>query len=66
MSNIEVKGDKNQIFSNIKKSKINSQEQPSSNFIEKRWIRLASLCVAVLGLIVACIANWEKIIQLFK
>lgn len=66
MSKIEVKGNKNQIYSDIKRSNINTQEQSSNHNVEKKWIGLASLCVAVLGLIVACIANWEKIIQLFK
>lgn len=66
MSKIEINGDRNQVYSNVKNSRINSKGKSINHYSTSRWIGLASLGVAILGLIVACIANWDKIVVFFN
>ena len=63
MGKIEIKGDNNQVYSNVKKSRINSDEKTTHNHGTVKWVGIASLIVAILGLL---LRYWENIVQLFK
>ena len=66
MSKIVIKGDNNQTFSNIKKSRINSDDKTETHNSSLKWIALTSLIVAIIGLIIKCIASWDSIVQFFS
>jgi len=74
MGSIKIKGDNNQIYSDIKDSRINSDDNfhtinndtITNNNSSKRWIGVASLIVAIIGLIITCIVYRDSIIQFFK
>ena len=63
MSKIEVKGDGNQVYHKVKKSRINSNNQTTNNYSTVKWVAVASLIVAVVDLI---LRYWSSIVQLFK
>jgi hypothetical protein len=63
MSKIEVKGDGNQVYHKVKKSRINSNEQTTNNYSTVKWVAIASLIVAVVGLV---LRYWSSIVQVFK
>lgn len=74
MGSIKIIGDNNQIYSDIKDSRINSDDNfhninndtITNNNSSKRWIGVASLIVAIIGLIITCIVYRDSIIQFFK
>lgn len=74
MGSIKIKGDNNQVYSDIKDSRINSDDNIhtinndtiTNNNSSKRWIGVASLIVAIIGLIITCIVYRDSIIQFFK
>ncbi len=53
MSKIEINGDGNQVFENIKKSRINSNDNNTNTTIGStaKWIGIVSLIVAIIGLV---------------
>lgn len=66
MSKIKIKGDNNQVYNNIKHSRINSDEITTNNNSTWTWVGLVSLVVAVLGLFIKMIVSWSSIVQFFK
>lgn len=66
MRKIEINGDNNQVYNKVKNSRINSGDHITDANSSKKWIGIASLIVAILGLVVTCIRYWESIIQIFK
>ena len=63
MSKIQIEGNNNQVFSNIKKSSINSNL--TSGRGTARWIGIGSLVVAAIGVLISLIVNWETVINFF-
>lgn len=63
MSKIEIKGNNNQVYNNVKRSRINSAEvngEPKKHLTT--WIAIG---VAVLTLIATCIIGWDSIVAFF-
>ncbi len=63
MSKIEIKGDNNQVYNDIKKSRINSNDNTTNNYSTAKWIGIASLLVAIIGLL---LGYWKDIVSLFQ
>ncbi len=63
MSKIEIKGDNNQVYNDIKKSRINSNDNTTKNNSTAKWIGIASLIVAIIGLL---LKYWKDIVSLFQ
>ena len=63
MSKIEIKGDNNQVYSDIKKSRINSNDNTTKNYSTAKWIGIASLLVAIISLL---LGYWKDIVSLFQ
>ena len=63
MSKIEIKGDNNQVYNGIKKSRINSNDNTTNNHSTAKWVGIASLIVAIIGLL---LRYWKDIVSLFQ
>ncbi len=63
MSKIEIKGDNNQVYNDIKKSRINSNDNTTKNYSTAKWIGIASLLVAIISLL---LGYWKDIVSLFQ
>lgn len=61
MSKINIEGNSNQVFSNIKNSNINNSTSISKG--TTKWIGICSLLVAIIGVIISLIVNWEAVIN---
>ena len=66
MGDIKIIGDNNQVYNKVKNSRINSDDNITNNNSNKKWIAVASLIVAILGLIVTCIKYWDSISHFFN
>lgn len=68
MGKIEIKGDNNQVYSEIKDSVVNSHDNDIkiNNGSAWKWVGLLSLIVAVIGLILKFIIGWDAIVQFFN
>ena len=60
---IKIEGDNNHVYNKIKDSRINSNDMSTHNHSTAKWIGIASLIVAILGLI---LRYWSSIVQFFK
>lgn len=63
MGDIRINGDNNQVYSRLKKSRINSEDKTTHNHSTVKWVGIASLIVAILGLL---LRYWSSIVGLFK
>lgn len=63
MSKIEIKGDNDQVYNDIKKSRINSNDNTTKNYSTAKWIGIASLLVAIISLL---LGYWKDIVSLFQ
>lgn len=66
MSKIEVKGDNNQVYNKVKKSRINSGDNITKTSSGWKWVGLASLIVAIIGLVLKFIVGWDAIVNFFN
>ena len=67
MNEIKVQGDKNQVYSQIKNSKINSANDMTVNKASKsKWGSWLAIIIAALTLIATCIIGWDEIVQFFN
>lgn len=62
MSKIEIKGDDNHVYNDIKKSRINSSDNTTKNYSTAKWIGIASLFVTIIGLL---LGYWKDIVSFF-
>ena len=63
MSKIEIKGNNNQVYSWVKRSRINSDIVNGEP--KRHWATWITIVVAVISLIVTCIIGWDSIISFF-
>ena len=63
MGKIKIDGNNNQVYNRIKNSHINSDDHSTHNTSTAKWVGIASLIVAILGLI---LNYWDSIVELFK
>lgn len=63
MSKVEIKGNDNQVYQNLKNSNVNSSSQASPKV--SLWVKYSAL-IGTIAMIIAAIANWDKIMQLFQ
>lgn len=61
---VKIKGDGNQVYSNVKNSTINSQNTTVKTPQKVNWT-LCSVLVAIIGVVVAVIVGWNNIIAFF-
>ena len=66
MSNIEIKGDKNQVYSGVKNTRINSNDINVNQDSKKEWGTWIAIIIAALTLVATCIIGWNHIVDLFK
>ncbi len=66
MSNIKIKGDKNQVYSGVKNTRINSNDINVNQDSKKEWGTWVSIIIAVLTLIATCIIGWDHIVDFFN
>ena len=63
MSKIEIKGNNNQVYNRVKRSRINSVDVNGEP--QKHWATWITIGVAVLTLIATCIIGWDRIVAFF-
>lgn len=63
MSRIEIKGNNNQVYNRVKRSRINSNNVNGEP--KNHWAVWITIGVAVLTLIATCIIGWDKIVAFF-
>lgn len=63
MGKIEIKGNNNQVYNNVKRSRINSAEENGEP--KKHLATWIAISVAVLTLIATCIIGWDRIVAFF-
>lgn len=61
---VKIKGDGNQVYSNVKNSTINSQNTTVKTPQKVNWT-LCGVLVAIIGVVVAVIVGWNNIIAFF-
>ena len=66
MSKIEIKGDNNQVYNDIKKSRINSNDINVNQDSKKKWGTWIAIIIAALTLVATCIIGWNHIVDFFK
>lgn len=66
MSSINIKGNNNQIYDNVKRSRINSDDHSVKINPAVKWVGIVSLIVAIIGLVLKFIVGWDTICQFFK
>lgn len=67
MNEIKIQGDKNQVYSQIKNSKINSADDITVNKApESKWGTWLAIVIAALTLVATCIIGWDQIVQFFN
>ena len=64
MSKIEIKGNNNQVYNNVKRSRINSDEVNGTS--KNHWAVWITIGIAVLTLIATCIIGWDNIVAFFE
>lgn len=66
MGDIKINGDNNQVFSNVKNSRIIGKNMAESETSGQRWRTWIALLLAVLTLIATCIIGWDEIVKFFN
>lgn len=66
MSNIEIKGDNNQVYNGVKNSRINSNDKNVNQEPKKDWGTWIAIVIAVLTLVATCVIGWDHIVDFFK
>lgn len=64
MSKIEIKGNNNKVYNNVKRSRINSDEVNGES--KNHWAVWITIGIAVLTLIATCIIGWDNIVAFFE
>lgn len=65
MGSIKIDGDNNQVYNNVKNSKINSENTIGSETSEHKLGTCIGLIIAALSLIATCIIGWNEIVAFF-
>lgn len=66
MGNINISGNNNQVFSQIKNNKITSNNLTGSETPKQKWGTWIAIIIAALTLIATCIIGWDEIVKLFN
>lgn len=66
MGDIKIKGDNNQVFSQVKNSKIIGKNMAEGETSGQKWRTWIALLIAVLTLIATCIIGWDEIAKFFN
>lgn len=66
MGSIKIDGDNNQVYNNVKNSKINSENTIGCETSEHKLGTWIGLIIAVLSLIATCIIGWNEIVAFFN
>lgn len=66
MGNIKINGNNNQVYNQVRNSKINSENESVSETSEHKLGTWIGLVIAALSLIVACIVDWNEIVAFFN
>lgn len=65
MGDIKISGNNNQVYNDIKKSRVNNNEIRNSE-PTKKWSVWITIIIAALTLIATCIIGWDAIVGLFR
>ena len=65
MGDINISGNNNQVYNDIKKSRVNNFEIKNSE-PTKKWSVWITIIIAALTLIATCIIGWDAIVGLFR
>lgn len=66
MGSIKINGDNNEVYNQVKNSKINSEKKIVSETSEHKLETWIGLIIAALSLIAACIIGWNEIVAFFN
>lgn len=66
MGNVKINGNGNQVYNDIKNSRINSNDEKENSGTTKNWSVWLTIIIAALTLIATCIIGWDAIVVFFK
>ena len=66
MGIVKINGNGNQVYNDIKNSRINSNDEKENSGTTKNWSVWLTIIIAVLTLIATCIIGWDAIVGFFK
>ncbi len=66
MGKVNINGNGNQVYNDIKNSCINSNNDRVNCNTTKKWSVWLSIIIAALTLIATCIIGWDAIVGFFK
>lgn len=66
MGIVKINGNGNQVYNDIKNSRINSNDEKENSGTTKNWSVWLSIIIAALTLIATCIIGWDAIVGFFK
>ena len=66
MGIVKINGNGNQVYNDIKNSRINSNDEKENSGTTKNWSVWLTVIIAVLTLIATCIIGWDAIVGFFK
>ena len=66
MGKIEIKGNNNQVYNDIKNSRINSDSVNANNDNKTKWSTWITIVIAALTFIATCIIGWDEIVDFYK
>lgn len=66
MGDIKINGDNNQVFSQVKNSKIIGKNTTKDKIYGQKSETMIALLIAALTLIATCIIGWDEIVKFFN
>lgn len=66
MGIVKINGNGNQVYNDIKNSRINSNDEKGNSGTTKNWSVWLTIIIAALTLIATCIIGWDAIVGFFK
>lgn len=66
MRDIKINGDNNQVYNQVRNSKINSENENICETPEHKLETWVGVIIAALSLIATCIIGWNEIAAFFK
>ncbi len=66
MGIVKINGNGNQVYNDIKNSRINSNDEKENSGTTKNWSVWLTIIIAALTLIATCIIGWDAIVGFFK
>lgn len=66
MGIVKINGNGNQVYNDIKNSRINGNDEKENSGTTKNWSVWLSIIIAALTLIATCIIGWDAIVGFFK